>query len=160
MGSVMLAVTGGEALFADMGHFGKKPIRIGWFSAVYPALIMSYLGQGAYLISGAEILNENIFFSMVPRVALIPVVALATYGNSKPGLNIGGFQSCISGCCIRLDATTKYYPHSQRSRGPNLCSGNKLGFVFRMCSFSAQLPIKHEPGSRIWFSRFHRYVND
>ena len=55
MGLVMLAVTGGEALFADMGHFGKRPIRAGWFSVVYPALIMSYLGQGAYLISGSPL---------------------------------------------------------------------------------------------------------
>lgn len=78
MGSVMLAVTGGEALFADMGHFGKKPIRLGWFSVVYPALICSYLGQGAYLLSGSEILSSNIFFSMVPRMVLVPMVVLAT----------------------------------------------------------------------------------
>jgi KUP system potassium uptake protein len=78
MGSVMLAVTGGEALFADMGHFGKKPIRVGWFSIVYPALICSYLGQGAYLLSGSAVVNSNVFFSMVPRILLVPMVILAT----------------------------------------------------------------------------------
>lgn len=104
MGSVMLAVTGGEALFADMGHFGKKPIRIGWFSAVYPALILSYLGQGAYLISGAEILNENIFFSMVPRVALIPVVALATCATviASQALISGVFSLASQGVAFGL----------------------------------------------------------
>ena len=104
MGSVMLAVTGGEALFADMGHFGKKPIRIGWFSAVYPALIMSYLGQGAYLISGAEILNENIFFSRVPRVALIPVVALATCATviASQALISGVFSLASQGVAFGL----------------------------------------------------------
>ncbi len=78
LGAVMLAVTGGEALYADMGHFGKRPIRIGWFALVYPALILNYLGQGAYLLSGQAATNGNIFYSMVPRSQLFPMVILAT----------------------------------------------------------------------------------
>ncbi len=66
MGSVMLAITGGEALYADLGHFGRGPIRLAWFGFVKWALLLNYWGQCAYLLSGAEVVNGNIFYSMVP----------------------------------------------------------------------------------------------
>lgn len=78
LGSVMLVVTGGEALYADLGHFGKKPIRMSWFSIAYPALIINYLGQGAFLLSGSPIVNDNLFFSLVPQTFLVPMVILST----------------------------------------------------------------------------------
>jgi KUP system potassium uptake protein len=78
MGAVMLVVTGGEAMYADMGHFGAGPIRFGWFSLVYPALLLNYLGQGAYLLSSAAHVGDNLFFSLAPKALLYPVVALAT----------------------------------------------------------------------------------
>ena len=78
LGAVMLAVTGGEALYADMGHFGRRPIRIGWFGLVYPALLLNYLGQGAFLIGGETVIGQNIFYSTVPHVFLYPVIILAT----------------------------------------------------------------------------------
>ncbi|MDE2384299.1 MAG: potassium transporter Kup [Alphaproteobacteria bacterium] len=76
-GGVFLAVTGGEALYADMGHFGKSPIRLAWTFVVLPGLFCNYLGQGAFVIAhpGAA---ENPFFLMIPPVALVPLVALAT----------------------------------------------------------------------------------
>ena len=77
IGSVVLVVTGGEALYADMGHFGKKPIRIAWFSIVFPSLILNYFGQGALLISNPAAI-ENPFFLLVPQYAMIPMVILAT----------------------------------------------------------------------------------
>jgi KUP system potassium uptake protein len=77
MGGVFLVVTGGEALYADMGHFGKNPIRIAWLSVVIPGLFLNYLGQGAFVISHPEVVHEP-FFSMVPQWALIPFVLLAT----------------------------------------------------------------------------------
>jgi KUP system potassium uptake protein len=77
LGAVFLAVTGGEALYADMGHFGRSPIRWAWFAWVLPALLLNYLGQGALLlIDPASI--ENSFFRMAPRFALYPLVALST----------------------------------------------------------------------------------
>lgn len=91
LGSVMLVVTGGEAMYADMGHFGKKPIRLSWFSLVYPALILNYLGQGAFLLSGSEIIGHNIFYSMVPSWGLIPMLILATFAT------IIASQAMISG---------------------------------------------------------------
>src|SRR5208337_4483165 len=66
LGALMLVVTGGEAMYADLGHFGMLPIRISWFALVYPALLLNYLGQGAYLLSGAPIVGRNIFYSLVP----------------------------------------------------------------------------------------------
>jgi KUP system potassium uptake protein len=91
LGNVVLAITGGEALYADMGHFGRGSIRVSWLSLVYPALLMSYLGQGAYLLGGAPILNQNVFYSLVPPAALVPAILLAT------GATIIASQALISG---------------------------------------------------------------
>jgi KUP system potassium uptake protein len=77
LGAVVLCVTGGEALYADMGHFGKKPIRVAWFSVVMPALTLNYFGQGALLLDNPEAV-KNPFFMMAPDWALVPLVALAT----------------------------------------------------------------------------------
>jgi len=76
-GAVVLALTGGEALYADMGHFGVKPIRFTWYGCVLPALILNYLGQGALLLTDPAAIS-NPFFLLFPAWALYPVVALAT----------------------------------------------------------------------------------
>ena len=77
LGSVFLAVTGGEALYADMGHFGRGPIRIAWGLLVFPSLALSYLGQGALVLSNPAT-AENPFFLMAPDWFLAPLVILAT----------------------------------------------------------------------------------
>lgn len=77
LGSVFLAVTGGEALYADMGHFGAGPIRRAWFTLVFPALGLNYLGQGALLLRQPELANAP-FFQMAPGWAALPLVILAT----------------------------------------------------------------------------------
>ncbi|MBU9821153.1 low affinity potassium transporter Kup [Rahnella sp. BCC 1045] len=77
LGMVVLSVTGGEALYADMGHFGKKPIRIAWFILVGPSLVMNYFGQGALLLSKPDAI-QNPFFLLAPGWALIPLLILAT----------------------------------------------------------------------------------
>ena len=77
LGAVVLCVTGGEALYADMGHFGKKPIRVAWFSVVMPSLTLNYFGQGALLLNNPEAV-KNPFFMMAPDWALVPLVILAT----------------------------------------------------------------------------------
>ncbi len=76
-GGVFLAVTGGEALYADMGHFGRTPIRLAWAFVVLPGLILNYLGQGAFVLSHPEAV-ENPLFLMTPTWGLIPMVLLAT----------------------------------------------------------------------------------
>jgi KUP system potassium uptake protein len=77
LGAVFLAVTGGEALYADMGHFGRKPIQHGWYFIVLPSLVLQYFGQGALLLSDPGAV-ENPFFHLVPTFALLPLVGLAT----------------------------------------------------------------------------------
>ncbi len=77
LGAVVLAVTGGEALYADMGHFGAKPIRFAWYLCVFPALTLNYLGQGALLLSNPQAL-ANPFYLLFPDWALYPAVGLAT----------------------------------------------------------------------------------
>jgi len=90
LGAVFLAVTGGEALYADMGHFGARPIRIAWYAMVFPSLLLNYLGQGAMLLhtpSG----SDHPFFLMAPRWAQVPLVILATVAT------IIASQAVISG---------------------------------------------------------------
>ncbi|MDQ1525201.1 MAG: system potassium uptake protein, partial [Pyrinomonadaceae bacterium] len=77
LGTVFLVVTGGEALYADMGHFGKRPIRLAWFTLVLPALLLNYLGQGALLIENPAA-AENPFYRLAPEWALYPLIVLAS----------------------------------------------------------------------------------
>jgi KUP system potassium uptake protein len=77
LGAVFLAVTGGEALYADLGHFGRKPIKLAWFGLVLPALLLNYFGQGAMLLRDGSAL-ANPFYKMVPEVFLLPMIVLAT----------------------------------------------------------------------------------
>ncbi len=93
LGAVVLCVTGGEALYADMGHFGKKPIRLAWFSVVMPALTLNYFGQGALLLSNPAAV-KNPFFMMSPAWALLPLVGLATLATviASQALITGAFS--------------------------------------------------------------------
>ncbi len=90
LGAVFLVVTGGEALYADIGHFGIKPIRLVWFTLVLPSLVINYFGQGALLLAKPEVL-ENPFYYLAPEWALIPLIVLATFAT------IIASQAVISG---------------------------------------------------------------
>jgi KUP system potassium uptake protein len=90
LGSVVLVITGGEALYADMGHFGARPIRIAWYAVVLPGLLLNYFGQGVLLLErGAAV--KNPFYELVPSWGLYPLVALST------GATIIASQALISG---------------------------------------------------------------
>jgi KUP system potassium uptake protein len=93
LGAVVLCVTGAEALYADLGHFGKKPIRVAWFGAVMPALTLNYFGQGALLIARPEAV-KNPFYMMAPDWALLPLVILATMATviASQALITGAFS--------------------------------------------------------------------
>ncbi len=93
LGAVVLCVTGAEALYADLGHFGKKPIRLAWFSIVMPALVLNYFGQGALLL-GNPAAVKNPFFLMAPEWALMPLVVLATLATviASQALITGAFS--------------------------------------------------------------------
>ena len=108
LGAVFLAVTGGEALYADMGHFGKRPIRIAWFSLVLPALLLNYFGQGALLLQNPKS-AEHPFFLLAPSWALLPLVGIATLAAiiASQALISGAFsltrQAMQLGYAPRLD---------------------------------------------------------
>ena len=80
LGAVFLTVTGAEALYADLGHFGRKPIQLAWFALVFPALVLNYLGQGALVLSDPSTASDP-FFLMFPSWALLPIVILATFAT-------------------------------------------------------------------------------
>ncbi len=90
LGAVFLCVTGAEALYADMGHFGRGPIKLAWFAIVFPSLILNYTGQAALVLEGAPT-NDNIFFRLCPEMLLIPLIVLATVAT------IIASQSIITG---------------------------------------------------------------
>ncbi len=93
LGAVVLCVTGAEALYADLGHFGKKPIRLAWFAVVMPALTLNYFGQGALLLREPQAV-KNPFYLMAPEWALIPLVLLATAASviASQALITGAFS--------------------------------------------------------------------
>ena len=91
LGSIFLVVTGGEALYADMGHFGRKPIAVGWYILVLPALVLNYWGQGAFLLQNPELVEQRFFFLMAPAALELPLVILATMAT------IIASQALISG---------------------------------------------------------------
>ena len=93
LGAVVLCVTGGEALYADMGHFGKKPIRLAWFFFAMPALVLNYFGQGALLLNNADAI-KNPFFHLAPSWFMLPLVGLATMATviASQSLIAGAFS--------------------------------------------------------------------
>jgi KUP system potassium uptake protein len=78
LGAVVLTIAGGEALYADMGHFGRKPIQLAWYGVVLPALVLDYFGQGARLLAGELPPDVTMFFAIVPSALMLPMVVLAT----------------------------------------------------------------------------------
>jgi KUP system potassium uptake protein len=108
MGAIVLAITGAEALYADMGHFGLKPIRYAWFGFVFPALLLNYFGQGALLIDHPEAI-ENPFYLLAPHWALYPLLLLSTLATviASQAVISGAFsvtrQAIQLGYCPRMN---------------------------------------------------------
>ncbi|MBI2319037.1 MAG: KUP/HAK/KT family potassium transporter [Betaproteobacteria bacterium] len=102
LGAVFLAVTGAEALYADMGHFGPNPIRIAWFGLAFPALLMSYFGQGALVLRDPAAL-KNPFYLLAPEELLLPLVALATAATviaSQATISASAYGVAVSGMMV------------------------------------------------------------
>jgi KUP system potassium uptake protein len=104
VGALMLVVTGGEAMYADLGHFGARPIRLGWFAIAFPALLLNYLGQGALMLEHPPLHDGELFYSMVPREFLIPLVVLATLATviASQGLISGSFSLAAQAVALGL----------------------------------------------------------
>ncbi|HYP63145.1 MAG TPA: potassium transporter Kup [Acidocella sp.] len=101
LGAVVLAVTGAEALYADMSHFGKKPIRVSWLFFVLPCLLMNYYGQGALVISDPSS-ADNPFFKLAPHVLQVPMVILATMSTIIASQSVISGAFSVSRMCVQL----------------------------------------------------------
>jgi KUP system potassium uptake protein len=116
LGAVVLCITGGEALYADMGHFGKRPIRLAWLTLAMPALTLNYFGQGALLLHQPSA-RENPFFLLAPAWAIYPLIGLATLATivASQALISGAFslthQAVQLGYCPRV--TVKHTSHTE-----------------------------------------------
>ena len=143
LGSVLLAVTGCEALFADMGHFGAKPIRVTWFSLVYPALMLNYLGQGAYAYGGGPVEGGHLFYALVPRAGLLPTVALATLATviASQALISGAFslakQAIALGLFPRLDIVHTSGTHEGQIFVPAINRALLVSCIFLVVGFGS-----------------------
>ena len=118
LGSVFLVVTGGEALYADMGHFGRRPIVIGWFGLVLPGLLLNYFGQGALLIGEPDAI-ENPFYRLVPEALVIPLVVLATLATviASQALISGAFSLTMQAVQLGYSPRMKIVHTSERAFG-------------------------------------------
>ena len=121
LGAVVLAVTGAEALYADMGHFGKRPIQIAWVVLVFPGLILNYLGQGALILRNPAA-AENPFYLLAPEWALYPMIVLATFAT------VIASQAVISGAfsVTRQAIQLGYLPRMQVSH----TSDSEIGQIY------------------------------
>ncbi len=145
MGAVVLSVTGAEALYADMGHFGRQATMRSWFLIVYPALLLNYLGQGAFLLGNPEV-TTNIFFWLYPSWAQVPMVILATFAT------LIASQSVIAGAfsLTRQAVQLGYLPqlhirHTSESAGQIYIAG--LNWL--MCIAVAVLVIAFGSSTRL-----------
>lgn len=118
MGSVVLAVTGVEALYLDMGHFGRKPVRLAWLLVALPSLLANYFGQGALVLSNPEAIH-NPFYLMAPEWALWPMVGLATAATviASQAVISGAFSLANQGILLGLLPRMEILHTSETERG-------------------------------------------
>jgi KUP system potassium uptake protein len=160
LGGVFLAITGGEALYADMGHFGRSPIRSSWYTVVLPALLLCYAGQTALLLENPG-LEGNPFFKLAPAWAVVPLVVLATlatviasqaiitgaFSLTRQAMQLGWFP----GLNIR-QTSGKEYGH--------LRPGGELDDDGLHTAADIQLRQFRQPGRRLWHGRLYHHAAD
>lgn len=151
LGSVFLAVTGAEALYADLGHFGKKPIRYAWLFVVFPCLMLNYLGQGAMILAHPEALS-NPFFLLYPAWALLPMVILATCATviASQAVITGAmslsYQAVQLGLLPRLDVRYTSESHSGQIYMPQVNFLLFVGVVVLLSFFNTSSSLANAYG--------------
>jgi KUP system potassium uptake protein len=146
LGAVVLAVTGAEALYADMGHFGKRPIRLAWFALVFPSLVLNYFGQGGLILHDPQA-AANPFYLLAPRLLLYPLIALATMAA------IIASQAMISGAfsltrqCVQLGYSPRVtIVHTSKMESgqiyiPEVNNALMVGCLFVVLSFRSSTAL-------------------
>ena len=127
LGAAFLAVTGGEAMYADMGHFGRVPIRLAWFAVALPALVLNYFGQAALLITDPSAI-DNPFYQLAPDWVHYPLVAFATrrHRDRLAGDHLGRVFADPAIDPARLPAAHADQAHHQPRDRPDLCAAGEL----------------------------------
>jgi KUP system potassium uptake protein len=143
LGALMLVVTGGEAMYADLGHFGARPIRVGLFAVVFPALLLNYLGQGAHVLGGEPIAAGKLFYSLAPAPLVAPLVILATLATvvASQALISGAFsltsQAIGLGLFPRFEVKHTHLDHAGQIYVPVVNWGLYLGCVALVIAFGS-----------------------
>ena len=147
LSALMLVVTGGEAMYADLGHFGAAPIRTGWFAVVYPALLLNYLGQGAFLLTGAPVAAGKLFYSLVPTPFLYPMVLLATVATiiASQALISGAFtlasQAIRLGLFPRIHLLHTHHAHAGQIYVPFINRALFVGCITLVLAFGSSAAL-------------------
>jgi KUP system potassium uptake protein len=161
LGGVFLCVTGAEALYADMGHFGSRPIRVTWSGIVLPSLVLNYAGQSAIVLDGAPI-GDNIFYRLCPELLLFPFIILATIATiiASQSIITGAFsmtrQVIQLGWLPRLRITQT----SERGLRPDLCWCHQLAAHDRHGRPDAFLRQVRQSGRRLRHRCFGDHAHD
>ncbi|MGB9369543.1 MAG: potassium transporter Kup [Xanthobacteraceae bacterium] len=151
LGAVFLAVTGGEALYSDLGHFGRKPIQTAWFGLVLPALVINYFGQGALLLSDPSAIS-NPFYRLVPEMLLFPMVILATCATAiaSQAVITGAYsltyQAIQLGLLPRLAITHTSASHFGQIYIPRVNTALLIGVLLLVLIFDTSSRLAHAYG--------------
>ncbi len=141
LGSVFLVVTGGEALYADLGHFGKSPIKLAWFSLVLPCLLLNYFGQGALILKNVAAV-ENPFYYLAPEWALYPLVILATIATviASQALISGAFSITFQALQLGFLPRMRILHTSEDERGQIYIP--QINWLLLVCTIALVLGFK------------------
>ena len=144
---MFLVVTGGEALYADMGHFGRRPIAVAWFVLVLPALLLNYFGQGALLLAEPDAI-ESPLFRMAPEWALYPLVVLATMADRHrlAGADLGRLLAHHAGHPVGLRPPAPDQAHVRLGVRAGVPAGHQLGADGRLHRHRDRLRVVERPG--------------
>ncbi len=154
LGGIFLVVTGGEALYADIGHFGKNPIRYSWFAIVFPSLILNYFGQGAYLLNHTAAIS-NPFYMIAPSWFNIPLIVIATIATVIASQSIISAtfsltkQAVLLGFCPRIPIIQTSRARSGQIYVPHINLILFLGTIFLLLTFKNSSNLAHAYGIAI-----------
>ncbi len=157
LGSVVLAVTGAEALYADMGHFGPSPVRRAWLRFVFPSLLLNYFGQGALLLAHPGAIRESVL-SFGPRLGALSAcgASLDRHRHRLAGGDIRSIFDHPSGSATGLSAADAGSPHLRAGNRTGLCAGDQRDAAGRCCRDGVGLSFVRRAWRRVWHRR-HRY---
>jgi KUP system potassium uptake protein len=159
LGAVVLVITGGEALYADMGHFGRRPIRLAWYGLVFPALVLNYFGQGALLLSN-PMTKGNPFYNLCPSWALYPMVFVATCAAiiASQALISGAFSLTMQAIQLGYSPRMKIDHTSSETRGqiymPHLNWVLMFACIGLVISFKSSSNLTAAYGVAVTFTMF------